>query len=212
MEWTQKDVDFVKKFGTAVKSGTERYVLELKGLEKPMDFENPKDAGTEWGAQHLKGDGKDILLLNGVSAEQVKKLDGYLKAYEMLKKRPAEQMDAADVKNLMGFLEKNDFNDRYCSDQAYKKQALIPTQGRMCRRNNDECRATVVPVGATYSDGVKTQRANVEGALFVVDSKGNGRITNVPTDYQTIQPKDKIKTYAEAVRQSQMLRSAHTRG
>lgn len=80
----------------------------------------------------------------------------------------------------------------------------------MCRRNNDECRATVVPVGATYSDGVKTQRANVEGALFVVDSKGNGRITNVPT--QTIQPKDKIKTYAEAVRQSQMLRSAHTRG
>lgn len=75
MELTQKDVDFVKKFGTAVKSGTERYVLELKGLEKPMDFENPKDAGTEWGAQHLKGDGKDILLLNGVSAEQVKKLD-----------------------------------------------------------------------------------------------------------------------------------------
>lgn len=53
MELTQKDVDFVKKFGTAVKSGTERYVLELKGLEKPMDFENPKDAGTEWGAQHL---------------------------------------------------------------------------------------------------------------------------------------------------------------
>ena len=108
---------------------------------------------------------------------------------------------------MLKFLKRMGFNDRYCSDQAYKKRALVPP-GRFFKRKGEICKAVVVPVGTTYSDGVKTQRANVEGALFIVDAQGNGRITNVPTDYQTVKSKEKIKTYADALRQQQSMLTA----
>ena len=85
MELTGKDVELVKAFGTPIKCGTERYVLELTKLDKPIHFINPKDAGTEYGDQNLKGDGTDILLLNGLTAEQVKMLDYQTGKWEILK-------------------------------------------------------------------------------------------------------------------------------
>ena len=203
MELTPKDIDFVKNFGTLVKCGTERYVLELKNLKEPIHFINPKDAGTKYGDQNLKGDGNDILLLNGLTPDQIKLMDTYLSGFEASTGKKAEEMDTEEVKHLLGFLEKNGFNDRYCSNQDYKAKALIPTNGRMHRRNNDECRGIIIPVGTTYSDGEKSQQASVEGALFIVDSKGGARITNVPTDYQTVKAGAKIATYADAVKLQQ---------
>lgn len=173
--------------------------MELKKLNEPVHFINPKDAGTKYGDQNLKGDGQDILLLNGLAPAQIKLMDTYLADFEAATGKNAEQMNASEVESLLCFLEKNGFNDRYCSDQAYKEKALIPTTGRMCRRNNDECRGVVVPVGATYTDGEKSQQANVDGALFVVDAKGGARITNVPEDYKTVKAKEKIISYAQAV-------------
>ncbi len=35
--------------------------------------------------------------------------------------------------------------------------------------------------------------------MFVVDAKGGARITNVPEDYKTVQAKEKIISYAQAV-------------
>lgn len=150
--------DFVKTFGTKVKCGTERYVLELHGLTEPIHFINPRDAGTKYGDQNLKGNGQDILLLNSVSTEQIAKLDAYLQTVENRTNRKAEDMDTSEVKALLSFLEKNGYNDRYCSDLAYKEKALIPTVGRMCRRSNDECRAVVIPKGTVYEDGEKANR------------------------------------------------------
>jgi hypothetical protein len=199
MELTGKDVELVKAFGSPIKCGTERYVLELTKLDKPIHFINPKDAGTKYGDQNLKGDGNDILLLNGLTAEQVKMLDFYLKGFEVQNDKRAEDMNAKEVRSLLVFLEKYGFNDRYCSNQEYKENSLIPTTGRLYRRNNDECRGVVIPVGTTYTDGEKTQQANVEGALFVVDAKGGARITNVPEDYQPIKKDAKIVELKTAV-------------
>lgn len=211
MELTAKDVELVAKYGTAVRSETKRYVVELKGLTEPVDFENPKDAGTKYGKQHLKGDGKDILLLNGLNQNQVKMMNRYLLAYEEKTGNNADQMNTADVKRMLKFLKRMGFNDRYCSDQEYKKRALVPP-GRMFRRKADTCKAVVVPVGTTYGDGVKTQRANVEGALFIVDSSGHGRITNVPDDYHTVRKNETIRTYADAVRQKQAVAEKTAQG
>lgn len=207
MELTVNDIEIVSRYGSAVKSETKRYVIELKGLTEPVDFENPKDAGTQYGSQHLKGDGNDILLLNGLNANQVGMMERYLLTYEKESGQSADWMNTADVKRMLKFLKRMEFNDRYCSDQAYKKRALVPP-GRFFKRKGEICKAVVVPVGTTYSDGVKTQRANVEGALFIVDAQGNGRITNVPTDYQTVKSKEKIKTYADALRQQQSMLTA----
>ena len=204
MELTAKDVDLVAKFGTPVKSETRRYIVELKGLTEPLDFENPKDAGTKYGAQHLKGDGNDILLLNGLTPKQVDMMNRYLTAYERENGVAAEQMNTRDVKRMLGFLKRAGFDDRYCSDQAYKRRAFTPP-GRLYKRKSDTCRAVEIPVGTTYSDGVKTQRANVEGALFIVDSHGNGRITNVPSDYRPVNPSARIGGYADAVKRRQSL-------
>ena len=199
--------DFVKIFGTKVKCGTERYVLELHGLTEPIHFINPKDAGTKYGDQNLKGNGQDILLLNSVSAEQIAKLDAYLQMVENRTKQKAEDMDVSEVKALLLFLEENGYNDRYCSDLAYKEKALIPTVGRMCRRSNDECRAVVIPKGTVYEDGEKSQQATVEGALFVVDAKGGARITNVPSDYKPVQDGVKIVSYADVMRYVQNMKT-----
>ena len=199
MELTTKDIELVKAFGTPIKCGTERYVLELRNLDKPIHFINPKDAGTKYGDQNLKGDGQDILLLNGLTKDQIKLMDTYLAGFEVGKGKKAEEMNASEVQALLNFLENNGFNDRYCSNQAYKEKSLIPTNGRMYRRNNDECRGIVIPVGTVYSDGEKSQQASVEGALFVVDLKGGARITNVPDDYQTVKEGAKIVSYAVAL-------------
>ena len=194
-----KDIDLVKTFGTPIKCGTERYVLELRNLDKTIHFINPKDAGTKYGDQNLKGDGQDILLLNGLTKDQIKSMDTYLAGFEAEKGKKAEEMNASEVQALLNFLEVNGFNDRYCSNQAYKEKSLIPTNGRMHRRNNDECRGIVIPVGTVYSDGEKSQQASVEGALFVIDSKGGARITNVPDDYQTVKEGIKIASYADVL-------------
>ena len=203
MELTTKDIELVKTFGTQIKCGTERYVLELKNLDQPIHFINPKDAGTKYGDQNLKGDGNDILLLNGLTLEQIKLMDTYLSGFETGKGKKPEEMNAEEVKALLSFLEKNGFNDRYCSNQDYKAKALIPTNGRMHRRNNDECRGVVIPVGTVYTDGEKSQQANVEGALFVIDAKGGARITNVPTDYKTVKEGATVVSYADAIKLQQ---------
>ena len=196
---TEKDKNIVSSLGTPVASGTLRYVLELRNLDEEIHFTNPKDAGTQWGDQKLKGDGNDILLLNGLSEKEVKMLDIYLASFETQKKKTAEEMNATEVKDLLSFLEEHSYNDRYRSDRAYKEASLIPTEGRMYRRNNDECRAVVIPKGTTYSDGEKTQQANVEGALFVVDKKGGARITNVPEDYKPTKKDATISSYADVI-------------
>ncbi len=198
MELTEKDIKMISKFGTPVVSETKRYIVELKGLTEPLEFENPKDAGTKYGKQRLKGDGNDILLLNGLTPNQVKIMNRYLATFESENATPAEQMKTRDVKRMLDFLKRAGFDDRYCSDQSYKRRAFVPP-GRMYRRRAQPCRAVVVPVGTTYADGVKTQRANVDGALFIVDSNGTGRITNVPADYRAVKDGVKVATYADVV-------------
>lgn len=204
MELTDKDIQMISKFGTPVVSETKRYIVELKGLTEPLEFENPKDAGTKYGKQRLKGDGNDILLLNGLTPNQIKIMNRYLATFESENNTPAEQMKTRDVKRMLDFLKRSGFDDRYCSDQDYKRRAFVPP-GRMYRRRARPCRAVVVPVGTTFGDGVKTQRANVEGALFIVDSNGTGRITNVPEDYQTVKKGAKVASYAAVVAASRSL-------
>lgn len=206
MELTEKDIKMISKFGTPVVSETKRYIIELKGLTEPLEFENPKDAGTKYGKQRLKGDGNDILLLNGLTPNQVKIMNRYLATFESENAAPAEQMKTRDVKRMLDFLKRAGFDDRYCSDQDYKRRAFVPP-GRMYRRRAQPCRAVVVPVGTTYADGVKTQRANVDGALFVVDSNGTGRITNVPADYRAVKDGAKVATYADVVGTVRALRN-----
>ncbi len=82
---------------------------------------------------------------------------------------------------------------------------------RMCRRSNDECRAVVIPKGTVYEDGEKSQRATVDGALFVVDAKGGARITNVPSDYEPVHAGAKIISYADVVRCVQIMRMKEAR-
>ena len=41
MELTDKDIQMISKFGTPVVSETKRYIVELKGLTEPLEFENP---------------------------------------------------------------------------------------------------------------------------------------------------------------------------
>ena len=85
---SQKDIDTVKSNGTPVVSGTMRYVIPLDKLANKFDFINPKDAGTEWGNQSLKGDGNDILLLNGLTPEQIEKIETYTAKFEQEKQKP----------------------------------------------------------------------------------------------------------------------------
>ncbi|GHU02693.1 hypothetical protein FACS1894186_7800 [Alphaproteobacteria bacterium] len=209
--------EIVEKFGTPVVSGTKRYVVPLEKLDEPLHFTNPKDAGTEYGDQNLKGDGKDIMLLNGLSDGQIKGLDDYLKRY-----RKPENMDAAQVKEFLGFLAENGYDDRYCSDQKYMAESLRavnPSQKvGMYARTKDVCYAAAIPEGTTYDDGEKTQAAQA-GALFIVSkskdengkTKLNGRITNVAGDYETVNPGEKIATYDQAKRNAKSAKAKELR-
>ena len=199
MKLTAKDVAMIRKYGTPIKCETERYVLELKKLDSPVEFENPKDAGGAYGKQKLKGDGNDILLLNGLTPEQIRWLDKYLADFEQKNKKAAEEMNAEEVKAFFDFLKEQQFFDCNSSTQEYKGRSLIQVNGHIYRRNSNECHGVIIPIGTTYEDRKKSQRANVEGALFVTDDRGGARITNVPTDYQPIGKNVKIISYAKAL-------------
>ncbi len=191
---SQQDIDTVKEKGTPVVSGTMRYVIPLDKLANKFDFINPKDAGTEWGNQSLKGDGNDILLLNGLSKEQIAKIDDYATKFEQEKHKPISDMHLIELKQFMSYLSENGFNDVYCSDKQYMESSLTANDkdkriGLYARNKDAICRAAVLPLGAVYSDGQKEQQANVEGALLIVPENGraeDARITNVPEDYSAL--------------------------
>lgn len=199
---SQQDIDAAKTQGTQVVSGTMRYVIPLDKLANKFDFINPKDAGTEWGNQSLKGDGNDILLLNGLSPEQIKKVDEYAAKFEQEKHKPISDMHLVELKQFMGYLSQNGFNDVYCSDKEYMAGQLTPNDktkriGLYARNKDAVCRAVVLPLGAVYSDGQKEQQANVEGALLIVPENGRTediRISNVPEDYAPVNGSDKVKS------------------
>lgn len=176
-----------------------RYVIPLDKLANKFDFINPKDAGTEWGNQSLKGDGNDILLLNGLTPEQIEKVEAYTAKFEQEKHKPLSDMHLVKLKQFMSYLSNNGFNDIYCSDKQYLDSSLTANDknkriGLYARNKDAICRAAVLPLGAVYSDGQKEQ-ANVEGALLIVPESGrveDVRITNVPKDYAPVSGKSKI--------------------
>lgn len=197
-----QDIEAVKMHGTPVVCGTMRYVIPLDKLANKFDFINPKDAGTEWGNQSLKGDGNDILLLNGLSQEQIEKIDVYATRFEQEKHKPISDMHLVELKQFMGYLSQNGFNDVYCSDKEYMDGQLTASDktkrvGLYSRNKDSVCRAVILPLGTSYSDGLKEQQANIEGALLIVPENGRAediRITNVPEDYVPIHGAEKVKS------------------
>lgn len=197
---SQQDIDAIKTNGTPVVSGTMRYVIPLDKLANKFDFVNPKDAGTEWGNQSLKGDGNDILLLNGLTPEQIEKIETYAAKFEQEKQKPISDMHLVELKQFMSYLSKNGFNDVYCSDKQYMETSLTANDsnkriGLYARNKDDICRAAVLPLGTVYKDSQKEQEAKVEGALLIVPENGREEdihITNEPNDYAPISGKGQI--------------------
>lgn len=191
---SQQDIDAVREKGTPVVSGTMRYVIPLDKLSNKFDFVNPKDAGTEWGNQSLKGNGNDILLLNGLTSEQIAKIETYAAKFEQEKHKPMSDMHLVELKQFMTYLSENGFNDIYCSDKEYMESSLTANDktkriGLYARNKDAVCRAVKLPLGTVYSDGQKEQQANVDGALLIVPENGRAediRITNVPEDYSSL--------------------------
>ncbi len=215
---SQEDIDIVKKEGTQVVSGTMRYVIPLDKLANKHDFINPKDAGTEWGNQSLKGDGNDILLLNGLSPEQIKKVEEYATKFEQDKHKPISDMHLVELKQFMGYLSQNGFNDIYCSDKEYMAGQLTPNDetkrvGLYARNKDAVCRAVVLPMGTVYSDGQKQQQANVEGALLIVPENGRAedvRITNEPKDYAPVNGSNTVKSLISLKAENSKSRETYT--
>lgn len=190
-------VQAVAMFGTSVVGRGERYILELRGLMEPLHFVNPKDKGTKYGDQYLKGDGQDILILNGVSKKQELMLNKYLYQVERQMQKPAEEMPATEVKRLLRWLEENQFNDRYCSDLTHKKTSYETVRGRICQKLSKPVRAAVLAKGDTFSDAVKTQEATRHDSLLIVDGRGIGHISNVPNMYMTLKEGATIIAYKD---------------
>lgn len=205
-EITMADISTVKGFGTQVVSGTSRFVVPLDKLSEPVDFINPKDAGTEWGAQRLKGDGNDILLFNGLSSEQIKTLNDEIKEFESSTLKPITDMNKEEVVIFLSSLKEKGFNDMYCSDKAYMESSLTAENPKerigLYTRNKDEvCYGVVIPKGTVYNLSERgNQEATVDGALLIVPANGdpnNVRITNEPKDYTSVKG-GKVSTLAQA--------------
>ena len=216
-EITMADINTVKTFGTQVVSGTSRFVIPLDKLKEPVDFINPKDAGTEWGAQRLKGDGNDILLFNGLSSEQVKTIEAEIKGFEVRTGKPVTDMNKAEVEGFLASLKEKGFNDMYCSDKAYMESSLTAENPKkrigLYTRNKDEvCYGVVIPKGTVYNLSSRgNQEATVDGALLIVPANGdleNARITNEPKDYSSVKG-GKISTLVEAkMKQAEFIKTA----
>lgn len=186
-------------FGTAAVGRGERFVLDLRGLSEPLSFINPKDMGTKYGKQYLKGDGQDILILNGVSKKQELMLERYLYYFEKETHKAAEFMNADEVKKLLCFLEENGFDDRYCSDLVHKESSYKPVRGRIFEKSGKPVRVARLVTGMTYADGQKTQEAADDSALFIVDNRGIGHITNVAEGYRSLREGETIISYQKAL-------------
>lgn len=195
-------INLVKENGTLVVSGTCRFIIPLLGQFLPISFVNIKDSknpeNAAWANQNLKGDGNDVFLINGLTPEQVKLIDDYVSDYII--GGTIMPLDEYDIQDLIGFCDENNLEDRYCSNQEYcTKNFVFPDPvgeriefvGFFPRSKDKVCRAAIVPVGFEYSDGEKSQVANVQGALLVV-SEDSVRITNVPEDYQVLNPDEQI--------------------
>lgn len=181
---TEADIEAVKNCGAKVFSAGQRFAVPLPKLTQPYDFINPKDAGDGFGAEHLRGDGSDVLLLNGVSDIQGQKIKDYVQKHPM--------KNAAEIHSFLVFLTDIGVDDMYASDCDYLEKAFImPTDknyiGFYTRRRDIIFRAAQLKTGAVLirSDGV-TQYAET-GALLIVPENGeNARITNVASDYVSL--------------------------
>lgn len=192
-------IPVAKMFGTLVIGEGERCVLDLKGLDEPLHFINPKDQGTKYGDQYLQGDGTDILILNGVSRAQELMLNKYLYQFEQRYHKKPEEMNTQEVRDLLNWLAENDFNDRYCSDALHKAQTYQHVRGFVYRKLIQPVKAVKLLKGQTFFDGQKTQQATKDGALFVLNNRNIGHITNVPERYQTTEPNAEIIPYKTAL-------------
>lgn len=188
----------VEMFGTPVIGSGERYVIELRELDEPLHFTNPKDMGTKYGDQYLKGDGTDILILNGVSKKQELMLNRYLYQYQKISGKDADHMSTQDVKKLLIWLEDNNFNDRYCSNLHHKETEYLHIRGRIFSKIGKPYKAVSLQKGVSYIDETKTQEASLDGALFIADGNGKGHITNIPEGYRTEKNGDNIISYTDA--------------
>lgn len=193
------NLQIVDKYGTPVVSWGERFVIDLKNLDTPIDFINPKDRGTKYGEQHLKGDGTDIIILNGVSKRQEIELNKYLYFFTKKAGKDYNAMNYDEVMEFLRWLENNDFNDRYCSDAIHKKTSYRHIRGCKYEKLGHECKAVELLKGMAYVDDTKSQEATRNGALFVLDNRGNGHITNEPSYYKTVKEGDRIINYNDAV-------------
>ncbi len=189
------ETGLVKAFGTAVSSETERYVISLPNINQ-ASFQNPKDTGTEWCTQTLKGNGADIMILNGLTTDQTALMDLYLQSEDSSNWRTQQ-----DIDNVMITLDQLGIKDRYCSDVTYRDANMVKVPGKLnvYRRTKDVRWAVELPIGTNFEkEPGMVQSANISGALLIVNEKGEGHITNVPTDYASINPDEKIVSYSQA--------------
>lgn len=193
------NLQIVDMYGTPVVSWGERFVIELRGLEHSFDFINPKDRGTKYGEQHLKGDGSDIIILNGVSKKQEIELNKYLYFFTKKTGKDYNTMNYDEVVEFLQWLENNNFDDRYCSDIKHKELSYRYIYGCKYEKLGHECKAVQLLKGMVYMDDIKSQEATRDGALFVVDNRGYGHITNEPGYYRTINDGEKIINYKDAM-------------
>ena len=181
---TEADIEAVKNCGAKVFSAGQRFAVPLPKLTQPYDFINPKDAGDGFGAEHLRGDGNDVLLLNGVSDIQGQKIKDYVQKHPL--------KNTAEMYNFLAFLTDIGVDDMYASDRNYLEKVFTMAAeknyvGFYTRRRDIIFRAARLTAGAVLirSDDI-TQYAE-DGALLIVPENGeNARITNVAGDYVSL--------------------------
>ncbi|GHU02696.1 hypothetical protein FACS1894186_7810 [Alphaproteobacteria bacterium] len=192
--------EIVEKFGTPVVKDVLRYVVPLENLNEGILAVS--DGVDKYGNQWLDGDGKDALVLNGISKEQAEDLDNYLKQF----KNP-EKMSTEYVKKFVGFLKKNGYGDNIeCVRQdSVDKLMTAAEHGKKVGLYSmlyDKCSAVKVPEGTKCVNDEGVEVIAGKDNLLVAQRDNDGvlhwNIDRLGSDDYSPVAGDKIATYDQA--------------
>ena len=181
---TKTDIEAVKKYGAEVFCITERFAIPMPELTQPYNFINPKDAGNGFGEEHLRGDGSDVLLLNGVTNSQGVTIKDYLQNHPL--------KNAAEIHNFLVFLSDIGTNDVYASDCDYLQKEFEIKENKIsvgfyARRRDIIYRAARLKASCVLIKRNDFSQYAANGALLIVpENIEETRLTNVPADYQSL--------------------------